>query len=163
MQPELYAEMKSFAAKYGNGRYDFNVMSAFRQHRYNVSRATNDKFFWAPQSILEYGAASFTYASFCNATEDATCSSAGESSVASFYGAEVDESAPSGYKYVPERIPPNWYRRATPYDLGSIGPQMIGEWKDEIDENMVSLTVLTKLPSLSFPPLFNFDARYGSG
>lgn len=127
MQPELYAEMKSFAAKYGNGRYDFNVMSAFRQHRYNVSRATNDKFFWAPQSILEYGAASFTYASFCNATEDATCSSAGESSVASFYGAEVDESAPSGYKYVPERIPPNWYRRATPYDLGSIGPQMIGE------------------------------------
>jgi hypothetical protein len=34
----------------------------------------------------------------------------------SFFGAQPDSSAPGGYAHIPERIPPNWFSRRTPYD-----------------------------------------------
>ena len=85
--------------------------------RVGVGRAQNDRFYFGPKSFLLYGASSFVYAAFGNATEDPSYLSASETSVSSFFGAVEDSSAPGGYRHVAERFPPNWYRRATPYTL----------------------------------------------
>jgi hypothetical protein len=40
--------------------------------------------------------------------------------IASFFGAEKDSTAPGGWKHVPERIPDDWFNRRTSYTLDEL-------------------------------------------
>lgn len=80
----------------------------------------NDRFYYGPKAFLLYGASSFVYAAFGNATEDPTYLSSSEASVSSFFGAVPDTASPGGYRHQAERFPANWYQRADPFTLKDV-------------------------------------------
>jgi hypothetical protein len=104
----------------------------------------NDRFYYGPKAFLLYGASSFVYAAFGNATEDSTYLSASEPSVSSFFGAVPDASAPGGYSHIPERFPSYWYQRSTPYTLRDVVQQIANQYG-------------------MFPVQFGANARNGTG
>lgn len=110
---QMYADMQTYANKYGNGTYNNAAMSYYRKARYDDSRARNSHFYMDEKSLLLFGAASFVYESFSDGRDMIPS----EHVVSSFFGAQPDSSAAGGFVHIPERIPDGWYRRATPYTL----------------------------------------------
>ncbi|KAG8855723.1 hypothetical protein FRB96_006767 [Tulasnella sp. 330] len=114
MQPTLYVQMKNFTNNYG-GLYEIEPLKDAAEARRLNSIATNPDFYYLPLSaILGLGARGFPAYLFSNGTFG-NGGVPNEESVSSFFGAQIQ---PDGtYKYVPERFPNYWYRRATPFTL----------------------------------------------
>jgi hypothetical protein len=108
----LFAEMKSFADRVSGGTYDRNSIAAYRSQRYDESVQTNPNFFFGPLSLLLFGAASFLYELFPSYGDKGVPDLA---TMKSFFGAVEDNSAPGGWRHVPEQIPENWFSRVEPY------------------------------------------------
>ncbi|TFY53192.1 hypothetical protein EVG20_g10229 [Dentipellis fragilis] len=114
MDPNLYVQMKSIAAKHG-GIYGYDTMKEVLQARYDDSLARNPTFYWLPvAALVPLGSKTFIANLFANGTYGAG-GVPNEASIASFFGARA---LPDGrYEYVPERFPDNWYRRAEPLGI----------------------------------------------
>ena len=118
--------MEDAADSISNGRHDINSLGKYRYDRYLESRANNPKFYFNVKALLLWGAASFVYEAFGNATEPGGSSSASKEVVRSFFGAVPDASAKGGFRYQAERVPSNWYRRSDPYTLIGVARQIGG-------------------------------------
>ncbi|CAF1329919.1 unnamed protein product [Adineta steineri] len=98
-------------ANTNGGLFDAKTMSQFRYNRYQQSKAENGQFVFLPQVLLIYGAASFLYEVFPNGTDMLPTINV----ISSFFGAQKTDCGE--WEGIPERIPPNWVKRKTPYSL----------------------------------------------
>ena len=114
----LYGMMHSFAQQNG-GLYNRKAMADYRYERYQQSLRDNGLFLFPPQSVLIYGAASFLYELFPSATDNAPT----ETVISSFFGAQPDGRG--HWTSIPERIPPNWVKRKTPYTLVDVAVEIL--------------------------------------
>ena len=114
-QGDLFKQMEDAADSISNGRHDINSLAKYRYDRYVHSRTNNPRFYLGVKSLILWGAASFVYQGFGNATEGNA--SASKEVVRSFFEAVPDPKAKGGFRYQAERAPSYWYRRAEPYTL----------------------------------------------
>ncbi|TFY81293.1 heme-thiolate peroxidase [Hericium alpestre] len=114
LDPNLYIQMQSIAAKYG-GQYTIDAMKDVQKARYDHSLAHNPIFYFLPvEALVMMGAKAFVPAFLSNGTFGAG-GIANEASIAAIFGAR---KLPDGrYENVPERFPRNWFRRGTPFSL----------------------------------------------
>ncbi|KAG8875287.1 hypothetical protein FRB98_007993, partial [Tulasnella sp. 332] len=113
-QPELYQQLKGFAANYG-GLYTMDALQDHALARWKNSIATNPTFYFVPvAATLGTGAKGFPAIFFSNGTYGAG-GVPNEESISSFFGAK--KQLDGSYRAVPERFPTNWYKRADPFTL----------------------------------------------
>ncbi|KAF2790740.1 hypothetical protein K505DRAFT_409633 [Melanomma pulvis-pyrius CBS 109.77] len=121
-QPELFKQLHQQALAKGDGTYSVDAIKEHFKNRYAASKAANKQFYFnLPSSAVVMGAYYFIPGFFSNGTIGAG-GVANEASITSFYGAKPTRQGawkdPSlTYTHVPERIPENWYRRATPMTI----------------------------------------------
>ncbi|KAK3314965.1 Chloroperoxidase [Apodospora peruviana] len=102
------------------GIFDVDGISKYRKERWLQCRAENPQFYFPILGIFQYGAASFVYELFPNGNEGYVPNL---HNTASFFGAYKPPNS-NTYESVPERIPPNWVNRKTPYTLLDIAAQI---------------------------------------
>ncbi|KAJ0107209.1 hypothetical protein J7T55_007579 [Diaporthe amygdali] len=118
-QPELFKQLHQQALAKGNGTYNVDAIKEHFKNRYAASKAANSQFYFnLPSAGVVMGAYYFVPGFFSNGTIGAG-GVANEASITSFYGAKPSranawDDPQLTYTHVPERIPDNWYRRATP-------------------------------------------------
>jgi hypothetical protein len=94
--------------------FSMNVMASHYARSATFSKENNPYLYYFPfPQIVSLGAFAFYPNFFSNGTYGAG-GVANYKSIMSIIGAEYDQST-GEFKYVPERWPENWYRRATPY------------------------------------------------
>jgi hypothetical protein len=96
-------------------------MSRYRKQRYDASRAENGQFTFYPTALLLYGASSFLY--------ELMPTNGGPpdlATISSFFGAKSDGNG--GWTHVPERIPDNWFSRATPYTGTDVVAEILAQY-----------------------------------
>jgi hypothetical protein len=97
-----------------NKEFSMNVMASHYARSATFSKDYNPYIYYFPfPQIVSLGAFAFYPQFFSNGTYGAG-GVANYKSIMSIIGAEYDQSS-GEFKYVPERWPENWYRRATPY------------------------------------------------
>jgi len=104
-----------------NGNFDRDCLSKYRYDRYYQSRAENGQFTFIPTALLLYGASSFLY--------ELMPTNGGPpdlATIASFFGAKADGNG--GWTHVPERIPDNWFNRATPYTGVDVVAEILAQY-----------------------------------
>ncbi|CAF0894567.1 unnamed protein product [Adineta steineri] len=101
------------------GLFNAKTLSKYRYNRYQQSKAENGQFAFLPQSVLLYGAASFLYELFPNGTDMLPTLNV----ISSFFGAQRTDCGE--WIGIPERIPPNWVKRKTPYSLVDVNIQIL--------------------------------------
>jgi hypothetical protein len=106
--------MVNFAKDDPKKEFSMNVMGSHYARSASFSKENNPYIYYFPfPQIVSVVAFSFYPAFFSNGTYGAG-GVANYKSIMSIIGAEYDQSS-GEFKYVPERWPENWYRRATPY------------------------------------------------
>jgi hypothetical protein len=106
--------MVGFAANDPDKEFSLDVMGSHYAKSAGFSKNYNPFLYYFPfPQIVSLGAFAFYPQFFSNGTYGAG-GVANYKSIMSIIGAEYDESS-GEFKYVPERWPENWYRRATPY------------------------------------------------
>ncbi|KZT57526.1 Cloroperoxidase [Calocera cornea HHB12733] len=102
-------------------RFDFKGMGVYKGIRYQQSLETNPEFYYGPKQLIFYGAASFLYELFPSSADGNTPNLA---NVAPFFGAVPSSTSPGTFTFQPERAPPGWYNRKTPYSLVDVVVQL---------------------------------------
>jgi len=103
------------------GNFDRACMSRYRKKRYDASRSENGQFTFIPTALLLYGASSFLY--------ELMPTNGGPpdlATISSFFGAKSDGNG--GWTHVPERIPDNWFSRATPYTGTDVTAEILAQY-----------------------------------
>lgn len=121
--------------------FDQTALARYRSMRYDESRQTNPTFFFGPKALLLYGASSFVSQLM---PSWAGCAAARGvprlDVVSSFFGAKRTTKGPgTEYGHVPERIPPEWVNRPTPYTLRDFAARALHTYlayPKEMGENM---------------------------
>lgn len=113
LSSRLFKQNVAFAAEDPNKEFTIDVMARQYEANSKHSRQHNPFLYYFPfPSIVSIVAYNFYPAFFSNGTFGSG-GVANYESISSIIGAERQ---PNGdFKYVPERFPENWYRRATPY------------------------------------------------
>jgi len=104
-----------------NGNFDRACMTRYRKERYDASRSENGQFVFLPTALLLYGASSFLY--------ELMPTNGGPpdlATISSFFGAKSDGNG--GWTHVPERIPDNWFSRATPYTGVDVTEEILAQY-----------------------------------
>jgi hypothetical protein len=106
--------MVQLADKDPNKQFSMDVMGSHYAASASFSKQYNPYLYYFPfPQIVSFAAFSFYPAFFSNGTYGAG-GVANYKSIMSIIGAEYDQKT-GNFKYVPEKWPENWYRRATPY------------------------------------------------
>jgi hypothetical protein len=114
LSSRLVKQMVGFAANDPKKEFSMNVMAEHYARSASFSKDNNPYLYAFPfPQIVSVVAFSFYPEFFSNGTYDLG-GVPNYKSIMSIIGAEYDESS-GEFKYVPERWPENWYRRATPY------------------------------------------------
>ncbi|KZS90603.1 Cloroperoxidase, partial [Sistotremastrum niveocremeum HHB9708] len=100
--------------------YDLKGLSLYRAQRWSQSVAENPNFYFGPKALLLYGAATFLYELY-----PTNGGLPDKSTFESFFGAVPSSTSPSGYTSQPERIPPSWFSRSTPYTIPDVAIQIL--------------------------------------
>lgn len=118
LSSRLVKQMVKYAAQDPKKEFSMNVMASQYGETAGFSKNYNPFLYYFPfPQIVSLGAFAFYPQFFSNGTYGAG-GVANAKSILSIIGAEYDKST-GEFKYVPERWPENWYRRATPY--GAVG------------------------------------------
>jgi len=117
-----------------NKVFDRECMTKYRAMRYAESKAENGQFIFLPTALLLYGASSFLY-------ELMPTNGGGPdfATISTFFGAK--DNGDGTYSHVPERIPDNWFNRASPYTLVDVNNEINAQY-------------------LASPVLFGFNVGY---
>ncbi|CAO2650050.1 Nn.00g013420.m01.CDS01 [Neocucurbitaria sp. VM-36] len=114
LSSRLVKQMVNIAAKEPTKEFNMNVMASHYAKSASFSKKNNPYLYYFPfPQIVSLGAFAFYPNFFSNGTYGAGGVPNYES-IMSIIGAEYDEDKKE-FKYVPEKWPENWYRRATPY------------------------------------------------
>jgi hypothetical protein len=114
LSSRLVKQMVTFASKDPNKQFSMNVMGQHYGQSASFSKTYNPFLYYFPfPQIVSLGAFAFYPQFFSNGTYGAG-GVPNYKSIMSIIGAEYDQSS-GEFKYVPEKWPENWYRRATPY------------------------------------------------
>ncbi|KAK5709320.1 hypothetical protein LTR17_019891 [Elasticomyces elasticus] len=95
-------------------------LSVYRNQRWHESQVENPNFFFGPLTLLLYGAASFLYELMPSGTHGYAPDLA---TISSFFGAE--KQSDGTWKYVYEKIPPNWTNRVAPYTNNDVTLEIV--------------------------------------
>ncbi|MCJ1248402.1 hypothetical protein MMC30_005619 [Trapelia coarctata] len=106
-----------------NGNFNRENLALYRYQRYQQSIAENGNFYYGPKALLLYGAASFLYELF---PSFGPAGNPDLPTIESFFGAAPDGNG--GWNHIPERIPPNWYNRKTPYSNLDVGGEILAQY-----------------------------------
>lgn len=118
LSSRLVKQMVNFAYKDSSKQFTMNVMAQHYGQSAGFSKNYNPFLYYFPfPQIVSLGAFAFYPQFFSNGTYGAG-GVPNYKSIMSIIGAEYDQST-GEFKYVPEKWPENWYRRATPY--GAVG------------------------------------------
>jgi len=118
LSSRLVKQMIKYAAQDPKKEFSMNVMASQYGETAGFAKNYNPFLYYFPfPQIVSLGAFAFYPQFFSNGTYGAG-GVANAKSILSIIGAEYDKST-GEFKYVPERWPENWYRRATPY--GAVG------------------------------------------
>lgn len=118
LSSRLVKQMVGFAATDPNKQFSMNVMASHYGQSAGFSKNYNPFLYYFPfPQIVSLAAFSFYPQFFSNGTYGAG-GVPNYKSIMSIIGAEYDSNRKE-FKYVPERWPENWYRRAVPY--GAVG------------------------------------------
>jgi len=104
-----------------NGNFDRDCMTRYRKQRYDASRSENGQFVFLPTALLLYGASSFLYTLMPTNGGPPDLAT-----ISSFFGAKSDGNG--GWTHVPERIPDNWFSRATPYTGTDVVAEILAQY-----------------------------------
>ena len=102
-----------------NSNFDRSGLSLYRKQRWEQSVKENPNFYFGPLSLLLYGAASFLY--------ELMPTNGGPpdlKTISSFFGAKQNGDGTWSFNNM-ERIPPNWYARATPYTNNDVTREIV--------------------------------------
>ncbi|KAL1603848.1 hypothetical protein SLS60_005440 [Paraconiothyrium brasiliense] len=114
LSSRMFKQNVGFAAADSSKQFTMEVMAKQYAANAQFSKDNNPYLYYFPfPQIVSLGAFAFYPNFFSNGTYGAG-GVANYESISSIVGAEYDSEAGS-FKYVPERWPENWYRRATPY------------------------------------------------
>lgn len=106
--------MVKFAAQDPKKEFSIDVMGKHYAKHADFSKKNNPFLYYFPfPQIVSVVAFNFYPRFFSNGTSELG-GTANYKSIMPIIGAEYDEKS-GEFKYVPERFPENWYRRATPY------------------------------------------------
>lgn len=133
--------MTSVAQSRSGGLFDRNALALYRYKRYQQSKADNGNFYFGPKSLLLFGASSFLY-EVCEIVqfyESAvlilmklfpSLGNAGvpdQATMNSFFG---NNGSATGYKFNNmEKIPANWFSRATPYTILDVATEIGAQYE----------------------------------
>lgn len=116
LSSRLFKQNVGLAAQDPNKEFSLETMANQYATSAKFSQQNNPFLYFFPfPSIVALGAFAFYPNFFSNGTYGAG-GVANYESISSIIGAELDEET-GEFKYVPERWPENWYRRATPYGI----------------------------------------------
>jgi hypothetical protein len=114
LSSRLFKQNVGFAAADSSKQFTMNVMGSQYAANAQFSKTYNPYLYYFPfPQIVSLGAFAFYPQFFSNGTYGAG-GVANYESISSIIGAQYDKST-GNFKYVPERYPDIWYRRATPY------------------------------------------------
>ncbi|KAF4554456.1 Dothistromin biosynthesis peroxidase dotB-like protein 1 [Elsinoe fawcettii] len=109
-----FKQLVGIVGQSASKQFDVRNMAAQYAENARFSRANNPFLYFFPfPSIVALGAYPFYPNFFSNGTYGAGGVASYES-ITSHVGARLNERT-GNFEYVPERFPPRWYRRATPY------------------------------------------------
>ena len=114
LSSRLVKQMVKYADQDANKEFSMDTMAKHYAESAGFSKNNNPYLYYFPfPQIVSLGAFAFYPQFFSNGTYGAG-GVANAKSILSIIGAEY-ESSSGEFKYVPEKWPENWYRRATPY------------------------------------------------
>ena len=114
LSSRLVKQLVKYANQDPKKEFSMNVMASSYAETAGFSKNYNPFLYYFPfPQIVSLGAFAFYPQFFSNGTYGAG-GVANAKSILSIIGAEFDKST-GEFKYVPEKWPENWYRRATPY------------------------------------------------
>jgi hypothetical protein len=114
LSSRLVKDMVNFAKDDPKKEFSIDVMAKHYAKHADFSKKNNPYLYYFPfPQIVSVVAFNFYPRFFSNGTSEAG-GVANYKSIMPIIGAEYDEKS-GEFKYVPERFPENWYRRATPY------------------------------------------------
>ncbi|KAJ4345597.1 uncharacterized protein N0V89_011730 [Didymosphaeria variabile] len=116
LSSRMFKQNVGFAAADSSKQFTMDVMTKQYAANAQFSKDNNPYLYYFPfPQIVSLGAFAFYPNFFSNGTYGAG-GVANYESISSIVGAEYDSKA-GNFKYVPEKWPENWYRRATPYGV----------------------------------------------
>ena len=99
----------SKASQYDNGHFGRNLFAQERKTTYDTARSTNPYFnAGAKQFAVSLAERAFVYRALPNGTNPGV--------------ADFQNISPF---FLDEKFPKNWFRRATPYGLANLGPDLV--------------------------------------
>lgn len=104
-----------------HGTFDRACLSLYKSQRYAQSRADNGNFFFGPETLLSYVAASFLYELFPDYGNEGSPDLA---VISSFFGAESDGQG--GFRFNGgEQFPSNWHNRRVAFNLANFASEIL--------------------------------------
>ncbi|KAF2167105.1 hypothetical protein M409DRAFT_54310 [Zasmidium cellare ATCC 36951] len=91
---------------------DFGNIARYRKQRYDWSVAHNGNFYFGPQSVLLYGAASFLYELFPSLGDQGK-----------------PDLVTMDYFFRQEKLPPNWFSRVQPYTIPLVAAEIFKQYE----------------------------------